>query len=163
MNNRMFLAAEAKYSFAESLIVTIVCILPIIPVFLVLKKVVKKKLKKLPAALLAMAIGAAMAYLEILILSALDISHFSEMFYSNGVTFTFCIYEALTDGSLLIRKLKKSEKFCPRCKLVLPKEAAFCTGCGFNFSNPQGFLCSKCGNYLPNGAAFCSECGTKKE
>lgn len=163
MSNSIFLAADSKNSLPELLIITVVCIIPIIPVFFALKKLVKKKLKKLPAALIAAAVGIAIAYLEILLLSALGISHYSETFYSTAVVFVFSVYEALTDGSLLVRKLKKSEKFCPRCKRVLPTEAEFCSECGFNFSNPDGFLCSECGNYLPNGSAFCSECGKKTE
>ena len=36
------------------------------------------------------------------------------------------------------RKIKKNEKYCPKCGLILKKEDSFCINCGYSFEKRRG-------------------------
>lgn len=49
---------------------------------------------------------------------------------------------------------------CPNCKMKLPKNAKFCSGCGQKIVPKDSVKCPNCGQIVPKGK-FCVECGYK--
>lgn len=54
---------------------------------------------------------------------------------------------------------EETSRTCPKCKKVLPSNAKFCHGCGYNLSAPENITCPSCREQLPADAAFCFNCG----
>jgi len=60
-------------------------------------------------------------------------------------------------------KVTELQKTCPRCGARTAVYAAFCPGCGTQYSGetPAQLTCGKCGQSLPANAVYCTACGSR--
>ena len=73
------------------------------------------------------------------------------------------VTDSIIDAQEKIKEIKGIEK-CPQCGEDVPKEAAFCSSCGFKMiAKPSTGkqYCIYCGNVIEAGSTFCTNCGRK--
>jgi len=60
-------------------------------------------------------------------------------------------------------KVAELQKICPQCGVKTAVYAAFCPGCGTQYSGepPAQLTCGKCGQPLPADAIYCTACGSR--